>query len=144
MQIRRMIKSDIDEIEDFYSNEYDYEEYRRSKESHAFVAEDANEIVGIYLAAEELLTCELVHLEVREDLWGVGIGTEMLEHLERLCDKSIEAFIDERNVPMQAFLSRRGYTATNNIQTDDGEPGYLFRKGDRFNYAPDLMYRGVK
>ena len=140
--IRRMMRHDIQSIEDDFDCPLKLREYYKHRDVEAIVVDEEGVVAGYLIAMRDGTVIEILHMEVAEDKWGQGLGSEMLDHLDLITeeDMSIECALREADSGSHIFFKKNGYSCVGNM-TVDGDPGYLFRKGWRFRRAPQEKYR---
>jgi ribosomal protein S18 acetylase RimI-like enzyme len=109
----------------------------RSRHTSSWVVEDDG-VIGYAIVTSDWMISSVLRFRVAEAHRGLGAGAALLQVVVNATgdDCSIEAAIDEKESGAQVLFSRFGFSCVNDTDT-----GYLFRRGSRFVYAPDLKYR---
>lgn len=143
MFVRRMLKQDVAAVaaiekEDVKPwSELDIRSTYRQRHTSAWVVED-DEVVGYAIVTTDWMIASVLRFRVAKEHQSRGAGSELLKMVVNAIgdDCSIEAPIDEKESGAQVLFSRWGFSCVNVTDT-----GYLFRRGNRFMFAPDLRYR---
>ncbi len=145
MQVRRMLKHDVAAVEEIDKEDkspWTASEIRttyRARHSSSWVVEnELQEVVGYCIVVSDWMITSIMRCRVKSGWQGVGYGDALLKTLigATLESCSIEVAVDKECSAAQVLFSRNGFACVNDAETD-----YIFRRGDRFLYAPDLKYR---
>lgn len=144
MNVRRMLKQDISavaELEQEGPDPWSETKIRtnyRGRHTSSWVVEKHNEVIGYAIVTSDWMVASILRFRVALKHQRAGAGFELLSVVVNAAgdDCSIEVAIDERESGAQVLFGRFGFACTNDTDT-----GYLFRKGTRFLFAPDLKYR---
>lgn len=124
-------------------NRIDFREYyRHTREGDSFVAEVSDDILGFVMAVHDGTSSEIIRLAVHPKHRRRGLGRLLVNTIGQTVgqDVSLEYFCEEANTTAQLFLARCGFLCANRLSFGE-HTSYLFRRGWRFNLAPDLNYR---
>ncbi len=144
MNVRRMLKQDVSAVATLEvegDNPWSDTQIRtsyRARHTSSWVVESDNEVVGYAIVTSDWMIASILKFRVAMEYRGLGAGAMLLDVLVNAAgdDCSIEVAIDEKESGAQILFSRFGFVCANDTNT-----GYLFRRGSRFKYTPDLKYR---
>ncbi len=144
MHVRRMLKQDVSavsliEIENPKPwSEMEIRSTYRARHTSSWVVENGDDIVGYAIVTSDWMIASILRFRVALEYQCLGAGTELLRTVVNASGEecSLEVAIDDNEAGAQILFSRFGFACVNDTDT-----GYLFRRGARFTYPPDLKYR---
>jgi ribosomal protein S18 acetylase RimI-like enzyme len=140
-----MLKQDVAKVAEIEKedpspwNELHIRSTYRSRHTSSWVVEDKlGVVVGYAIITTDWMIASVLRLRVAKARRNKGAGKALLEMVVNATgdDCSVEVAVDEGESAGQVLLSRFGFSCVNKTDT-----GYLFRRGTRFMFAPDLRYR---
>lgn len=139
MNIRRMMRFDVDVIKGSLGSETSIDKYHSSRNSIGFVAEIEDTILGYLCCNVDGELNEIAEIMVAPEVRGQGIGAELIEELSETIGKdgTIEALVDMGRGDLIGFFKRVGFKVVNHYQNGK----LLLRRGWRFRHAPEPTFR---
>lgn len=101
----------------------------RDDSNEMLVLERGSRILGYCLYEEKKHSLRIIRFGV--SVPHCGLGRMLMQNVQRRCithgHNRVDVAVDERNVPVQLFLSRVGFTA---IGIDDGSISFRYLRGE--------------
>ena len=136
IEIRQAVEADELAICSFYHiAQYDNKQKQfiidAVSAEHCFVAVVDGNVVGFIVLDYTFYACGFISLlYVHPDFRRQGIGSELIRHVETICQtEKLFTSANESNVSMQSLLCELGYVRSGTIENlDEGDPEWVYFK----------------
>lgn len=154
-RIRWMVRKDLEQVLHIekHSFEYpwkkeDFVKFVRHHQAHAKVVEYAEQVLGYVMYVKSPQLIQIDNLAVHPEYLRHGIGSVMMEHLEKMLSAAgperIRLLVSEANLTMHLFLKSSGFQAVEIKKAAFDYPpdlaGYVFEK----HVFPNKQLKKVK
>ena len=142
MNIRRMMRFDVEVIKTGLGVDSNIDKYHSSRNSLGFVCEVEDTVLGYLCCNVDGELNEIAEIQVAPEVRGQGVGAALIQRLAETIgrDGTIEALVPIDRSDLIGFLKACKFSVVNSYVNDK----VLLRRGWRFRHAPSTNFRITK